>query len=582
MSQRSLMREIPRALAFARHIPLRKVIRRLTLDAKRRIAQSSHNVAPAPPPPVGACKALRPPFAPRRGKVRRVPEGRVFEFLGRRIYAGDIIDWRAGGEGSTHQLWRMNLHYMEYLEEVDDADFIDLVSQWFDANPPYRPHYWADSWNSYALSLRIVVWMQQFALRQERLGIEMRDRLLSSLAQQIRFLENNLETDIGGNHLVKNLKALILASTLFKGDEALRWRRRALRMLAEEISTQILPDGVHYERSPSYHCQVFADLLECRHALGNDPLEGALDAALDRMAQATADLAHPDGGVAQFNDAGLTMAYSPAECLAVYGSIFNRQPAARAHFEFPHAGYFGCRSGDNYFIADCGRIAPDDLPAHGHGDVLSFEWSIGGRRFIVDQGVFEYLAGERRRAARSAASHNTLCLAGADQADFFGAFRCGRRPNIDLRLWRPHAEGFVLEGSHDGYSHLPGRPIHLRRFEIGPGELDITDRISPSSVQGGAISFLLHPEVVATIENGRCVLECGGKQISFTSSLPATKEPAVWWPDMGTECATTRLVIKLPPGVEESQIRFAQDHQNLERGAAFSATALTAELQQEG
>ena len=148
------------------------------------------------------------------------------------------------------------------------------------------------------------------------------------------------------------------------------------------------------------------------------------------MAQVSADLTHPDGGPVLFNDSGLTMAYSPAECLDVYERLYGRRPGTRRSFAFEAAGYYGMRSDELYMVADCGRIAPDDLPAHGHGDVLSFELSVAGSRIIVDQGVFEYIAGEKRQRARAAWSHNTLCFEGADQADFFGAFRCGRRPNV--------------------------------------------------------------------------------------------------------------------------------------------------------
>src|SRR6185437_2162451 len=163
-------------------------------------------------------------------------------------------------------------------------------------------------------------------------------------------------------------------------------------------------------RSPSYHCQVFADLLECRYALGHDPLGGALDDAIDRMAWVATDLTHPDGRVALFNDAGLTMAFAPDECLEVYRGLYGKRLDPQAVFAYPDSGYFGMRDQRIYFVADCGRIAPDDLPAHGHGDVLSFELSVAGERIIVDQGVYEYVAGERRQLARAAASHNTLCL----------------------------------------------------------------------------------------------------------------------------------------------------------------------------
>ena len=406
------IQRIARAFAFGRHVPLARIARRIELDLKRRMASSGRKMdlsaAPAQSP-----RAPLPLFEPRRGRLALREDGLRFTFLARSCDVVGPVDWRAGGEGPANQLWRMNLHYMEYLEEADDRLFADLISRWIDANPPLSKGYWKDSWNSYALSLRVVVWMQQLSLRSERLNAAARQKTITSLARQIRFLEDNLETDIGGNHLIKNIKALILASAFFLGSEAERWRARGLALLADELPAQILADGMHYERSPSYHCQVFADLLECRLALGEDPFHGALDDALARMAQVTADLAHPDGGVALFNDAGLSMAYLPAECLEAHARIFGTAPTPRRIFALADAGYFGLRNDDSFIIVDCGRIAPDELPAHGHGDVASFELSAAGRRIFVDQGVYEYFAGSRRRTDLAPPRATTRCVSRA-------------------------------------------------------------------------------------------------------------------------------------------------------------------------
>ena len=84
---------------------------------------------------------------------------------------------------------------------------------------------------------------------------------------QMNFLKSNLELDIGGNHLVKNIKALLWASQFFEGPEADRWRELGLKLLRKAIEEQVTPDGAHFELSPAYHVQVFADLLECYSVL---------------------------------------------------------------------------------------------------------------------------------------------------------------------------------------------------------------------------------------------------------------------------------------------------------------------------
>jgi uncharacterized heparinase superfamily protein len=527
-----------RSFAFARHIPPRRALRRVALTLARAWRDRMGGRPPATAPPPLAESPPMPLFAPRRGMV----EGDVFRFLGRSHRMGERVDWTAPSLAPSDQLWRMNLHYMEYLEEVDDARLLALVEDWIAANPARRAGAWRDSHNSYALSLRTVVWMQQFAARR----LTPPRSVITSLAEQMRFLEANLETDLGGNHLVKNIKALIWAAAFFAGPEAERWRARGLERLAASFDEQILPDGVHFERSPSYHAQVFADFLECRRALGVTA-PPALGEVLVAMAQATADLAHPDGGPALFNDAGLTMAYSSSECLAA----FNQPSAPAPAFAYPDAGYFGRREGADFFLADCGRIGPDALPAHAHGDILSFELSLGGQRFVVDPGVYEYVEGARRRAARGASSHNTLCFDGLDQADFFGAFRCGRRPNVAVLDLICEPDRLVLEGTHDGY----GRHRHVRRFEQTSGRLRIVDRIS-GPPRSARIGFLLHPDVEIVAAARGASLARGATRARFEASLDIACEDAVWWPDMGRQRPTRRLVVIAPAGASEVTSEF--------------------------
>ncbi|MBB4200292.1 hypothetical protein CCR94_08365 [Rhodoblastus sphagnicola] len=538
-----------RLFEFARRMPLPKLARRVELAIRRQVRDRLWRRPGRPRPlPPRASAPPAPLFAARRSCVATEGGDLRFTFLNRAItMPAQSIDWSAPSPAPADQLWRMNLHYLEYLEGADDNLWRRIVADWIAGNPQTRKGAWRDSWNSYALSLRVVVLMQELHRRGARAPKSLRDSVEASVVAQIRFLERNLETDLGGNHLIKNIKALIWASAYFANREAERWRRTGLDLLARELKRQILPDGMHNERSASYHAQVFADLLECRHALGEDPLDGRLDQALDRMARATADLAHPDGGPTLFNDSGLTMAYAPDECLEAHAALTGRSPERRRVFALRDAGYFGMRTKRHYLVVDCGRIAPDDLPAHGHADVLSFEWSVDGRRILVDQGVFEYFAGQKRRRARSAASHNTLCIEGTDQADFFGSFRCGRRPNVTLRDYARRADGFCLEGSHDGFRRLPGGPVHVRRFEADARSVRILDRVEGELFAPAHIGFLLHPDVRASVQDGAASLECRGARAMLRCNRPIAVAPAVWWPDMGCELTTLRLSVAYAP-----------------------------------
>jgi len=547
---------LARSLAFARHIPPRQIVARFKLEVQRRWSLKrpptlANDARPAARPPL-------PIFAPRTSLIERTAAGWRFTFIGRSVDMGEAIDWH----GDADQLWRMNLHYMEYLEQLDRDTGLALIRQWIAANPPFQSGYWHDAWNSYALSLRVVVWMQRLAAWG--VAADEVDDIRASLAAQMDFLTRNLETDLGGNHLIKNIKALAWASAWFAAPDSDAWRGLAVDLLNRELKTQILRDGMHYERSTSYHAQVFADLIEARAALGFGPATIPLDNALQRMAVATALLVHPDGGPAQFNDAGLAMAYRPAECLAAYARVTGQPiPQRDGAFRLPAAGYFGFHAPGFALIADMGAIGPDSLPAHAQGDIGSIELSVGGERLIVDQGVFEYVAGDKRQASRSAHRHNCLAIEGAEPADFYGAFRCGRRPNVTVMQFAGGEESMVLRGHHDGYKHLPGYPEVERRVEVGANGITLQDRVACETWHAATSRLLLHPDCSVDLDGGTAIVRRGDIALAIRGSAPLAVQDAVWWPDMGVEVATKRICLTLPADCFEARF---------ELGSAETAT----------
>jgi uncharacterized heparinase superfamily protein len=524
---------------------------RLRLTAKRRAlaglrphlqawGAARQTAVPGPT----AARLPQPLFPPRQLARRTVSGAFVLEFLHQPRTWSLPFDWHARELETGTRLWKLNLHYMEFLEGLADEDLVAIVRDWIRANPPYRRGYWRDSWNSFALSIRCVVWMQQLAHRGSRLPLAFASEVEASLTDQIRFLVRNLETDILGNHLIKNVKALLWAGAFFDGAEAKRWQALGLKHLDQQVGEQVLADGCHYERSPSYHCQVFADLLECYQVLGDHPVRDTLGKVLARMAQVAVDLSHPDGGPALFNDSGLNMAYSPLTCLKVYRHLFGHMVRARRHITSPQAGYYGLRQGDNLVLADCGDIAPDFLVAHGHGDILSFECSVNGQRLIVDPGVYEYNPGEWRSYARSTAAHNTVTVGDGEQCEFFGAFRCGRRARASCLHYEALENGFLLEGTHDGFASLPGRPRHIRRFEAGPTGIVISDRVENGQGQMVLARLLVHPDWQIECQGTEAMLRCGHLRVRLTASARLCLEPAWWCPDLGVRLRTRRFVIE--------------------------------------
>ncbi len=550
-------------LRFARHLSPQQVLRRLALQGKRRSLAALAQRRPSMRQPDGGpaphvkAELPRPLFPPRGGATKTADEGWEMRFLKRSHAFGPEIDWDYKETQQGACLWQMNLHYMEYLESLPAEDAVALMEDWAVKNPPYGPDYWLATWNAYSLSIRAVVWMQQLARHSGTISPEHRPAILVSLRQQIRFLHANLERDIGGNHLVKNIKALLWAGVFFDDAEFAGVAATGRRLLQQEIATQVLADGMHYERSPSYHAQVFADFLECYQVLEAGRLKDRLGEVLDRMAVALRATTLPDGFPALFNDAGLTMAYAPADCLAVHARLRQPLPEPGTAVALPAAGYYGWRNGSHQLLVDCGALGPDGLMAHAHADILSFVWSPCGERMVLDAGVYEYRAGERRAYARATKAHNTLTLDDQDQCEFVGPFRVGRRSHGRCTRFEPRDDGLVLEGEHAGYAHLPGGPVHRRRFELTSAGLFIEDEVIGGTGQAAVARLLLHEDCQVSEVGPTLVVERGACRLTLESSGWMAVEEAWRYPDMGEEVRCKRICIAYGPAPCRGHIRLS-------------------------
>jgi len=550
-------RRLLRHWHMLRHVPLRQLWRRAELMASYRLAPwLPDSRAPAPP--------LRPRFAssplPLHADRARFEDGTLTLRLpwGERRFADPIAWSPPPAAGATAASDWARLHYMEYLVFLGDDAFRHLVESWIAGNPRRGRGAVRYAWRPYNLSIRVVGWMYELARRRSRLDAAFLERAAASVAAQIRFLERHLETDLRGNHLIRNIRALLCAGAFFAGSEAERWSRLGARLLARELEEQVLPDGMHYERSPTYHCQVLGDLIDCRVWLPSGPLREALDARLEAMLRVAHVLTHPDGGVALFNDGALSGAHAVALLERSLLSLLGARPTPpRGAFALPQAGYFGWRGEDELFVVDCGPLGPDYLIGHGHCDMLSFEWSVAGRRLIVDPGTYCYPEGRRRHLSRGTASHNTLAIAGEEQSDIYGAFRCGRRARPRLRSWRESPHGFLFEGSHDGYGHLPGAPEHVRRIAFEPGRMRLSDRLTADAGRPAATGFLLHPDWrVDRLSETRVRMSAEGAVVEMEASVPVTLEEGEWYPELYVARPTVRLRVAPVTAGEGVEMRF--------------------------
>jgi uncharacterized heparinase superfamily protein len=379
-------------------------------------------------------------------------------------------DWEQAGAPA---LWRFHLHYWDWAwrlaTEPDRADvrawFAAMWQSWHAQVAAGR----GDAWLPYPAALR--AWTYCGLHRDLVAGGQIEASFIADLSAHAGFLRRNVESDVGGNHLIKNLKALAGLAVFF-GDA--RRLGQALDQLASQLAVQVLPDGGHYERAPAYHCQVLADLVDVAELVrctGETPAPELLD-AIDRMRYWLRCVLAQDGEVPLLNDG---YPVDPELIAALRPGL----PPAEPLLVLPDTGLVRAAAGRWRLLADVGAPCPDELPAHAHADTLNCLVQVGGVPLLVDTGTSTYAPGLVRSYERSTAAHNTLEVDGTDSTEVWGAFRAARRAQVtELATSIAHGGVLIAEAVHDGYRRLPGRPVHRRRWLLTEAGLQVEDHVT--------------------------------------------------------------------------------------------------------
>ncbi len=458
------MSKVRRAMALARYHQPSQFAWRAYRQAESRIAGrfrrryvfpvSGRGLRAGAKPLLRAMAARRESLWPERqdaASLQAMAAGR-FRFLNdcRDLRTGRdrerlSIDWQP----DAPRLWRFHLHYHESLLELASQVSIDaawsLIGDWLREPRHQSPHADPDAWHPFCISQRVPQWLM-LAARSD-IPKDLGGAFWQSLAGQIDWLASHLEWDLGGNHLLENLRTLTIAEAVVEGDFRLP-RQRLRRWTHRELQRQVLPTGEHFERTPTYHALMLLAVIEIAEA--EEWADGVSSAGpiAARMAEFLEGIIHPDGQVPLFGDSVIGETPAP-EVLCGAAPAGEANPQADEDY-----WVWRSRSGDDCLVFDTGAVACDHLPAHGHADLLGLEASISGRRFLVDTGTYDYEDSAARQRCRSTLSHNTVSIDGRDQCDVWSRFRMGDRGHVLWKRRGAHAQLRWCVAAHDAYRRL--------------------------------------------------------------------------------------------------------------------------------
>lgn len=464
-------RAIARYADAARHVRRRQILHRARRPLPYQLLALRLDRASPPPGWRPLAAGLAVEDAPMFGPIPPPHVDRVFRAGSTSRLAGADGFWFDSSDGL---LFLFHLHGFSDLARYSagspssegDAFWSGVVADWLvRCGTPSAP-----GWHPYPMSGRVTAWCAGLSSKAGWTA-ELRERMLTSIWLQVRLLARSIEHDIGGNHVLRNAVALVVAGACLEHDET---RDRGLTLLERELATQVLADGGHEERSTSYQRQIIGDLRDVTVVLerSGQGIPAWLDQACGRMTTWLQNLAGPTGELPPLNDG---WDGPPVDALNERATMV----------DLSDSGYVVFSEGGTQAVLDVGELAPPYLPAHAHADALSFVLWADGKPVVVDPGSYAY-AGTARDLFRSTRAHNTVEIDGRDQCEFWGAFRASFMPTVQRSPSERYDATLVLRAEHDGYERLDDPVIHERTFIwLGSEGLIVLDRLvanAPHSV----------------------------------------------------------------------------------------------------
>ncbi|TCC89967.1 heparin-sulfate lyase HepC [Pedobacter hiemivivus] len=329
------------------------------------------------------------------------------------------------------------------------------------------------AWKAFVVSFRLNHWSGFFNLflNSPNFTSAFLMEFLNSYNEQANYVTANY-TDIGNHRLYQAIHLMYAGSAFPEMKAATAWRKSGIRVLNDEIAKQVLPDGVQFELSPSYHIgtiKIFLDALQIAKMNGaENEFPESYRSLVEKMVMAVGKYSFPDYTFPLYGNAFLTNKEAMLKSYKVWAQVFpenkviqyyategssGKQPNYLSS-SLPNAGFYAFRNGWDTKSTVMQIKAGPPAEFHSHPDNGTFELWVTGRNFTPDAGSFVYAnvgdqENTKRDWYRSTKAHQTLTLENGNLTN-----------KAQLNKWETDKSLGILSYTNPSYTNLS----HQRTF----------------------------------------------------------------------------------------------------------------------
>ena len=422
----------------------------------------------------------------------------------------------------------------------EERSLYQILLDWEFDNPYLKSINWT---SGIEVAIRIVNLLYAYLILKNNRQLTEKEEIIfiRYFKTHYHYLKHHLSLySSANNHLMAELMGLVCLSSVFQMEEkeTKKWRR----MFFEQILTQVNEDGVNMELSSRYHAEVCDQILigvEFLKSINYEVPKNVLK-RFEKMFEFTEHLVYrnnetnfgdnDEGAVIfPYNDKNFNLYQSQL----VSGNILGFKIYSEHSFDFRNYILFGKveelknsthiiknkyfdKSGYVFMYdhkhhsklsIDVGAIGDAISAAHGHSDLLHFNFEYQGVPFFVDCGTYQYHSKELkwRNYFRGVSAHNTVSINKKNHALANNRMSWLGDPKVTVSNLVLEGDFLECEASHNAYNDVG--VIHKRKWKwnIAQNELSVFDSCLNFKKNQNVITayYNLHPDVkVMEIERG--------------------------------------------------------------------------------